>query len=106
MLLRTTFTCALLCGVTLFVSGCASTQTRADMMRGYANDTQAEADMKRRLATDWDRGQALIVSGNQKIADAEKMLDAGKRELSDGRRLVRDSEREFNETYPNSPFSK
>ncbi len=106
MFLRTAFTGVMFCGVTLLLSGCSSVPTHADIMRSSAADTQAEAETKKGLAENWDRGQALIISGNQKVSTGEDLLKAGKRELNDGRRLVRDSEREFKNKYPDTPFSK
>lgn len=91
------------------LAGCSSTSTRADLMRGHAADTQAQTETKNRLAADWDRGQAAIVSGEKKIKDGERLVSEGKRELRQGQKLVRDSERdserEFKQNFPNQPIS-
>lgn len=95
---------AVICAGVL-LAGCSSTPTRADLMRGHAADTQAQAATKNRLAADWDRGQAAIASGEKKIKDGEQLVSEGKRELRQGQRLVRDSEREFKQNFPDLSIS-
>jgi len=87
------------------LAGCSSTPTRADLMRSSAADSQAQAELKGRLAADWDRGQAAIVSGEKKIEDGERLVSEGKRELRQGQKLVRDSEREFKQNFPDQPIN-
>ncbi|MGY6631000.1 MAG: hypothetical protein ACXIUL_08335 [Wenzhouxiangella sp.] len=96
--------------VILALSACASKQpTMADEMRDAAAGVQAEADRKTAMAEDWERGQALIASGERRItrgerrvSDAERALRRGQeeiaegqRELDEGQRLVERSERAF-----------
>ncbi|MGY6587038.1 MAG: hypothetical protein ACXIUB_01995 [Wenzhouxiangella sp.] len=103
---------SLLIFLALALSACASKQpTMADEMREAAAGVQAEADRQAALAEDWERGQALIASGERKISrgerrvsDAERALSRGRdeiaegrRELDEGRRLVERSERAFRE---------
>ena len=94
------------------LSGCASRETTpslADKMRSNAAGIQAEADQFAELADQWDRGQALIASGERKIErgerrirSAERGLERGQREVtegedevSEGRRLVSENERKL-----------
>jgi len=96
------------------VSGCASTQTTptlADEMRGAASEFQAQANRKDQLAADWERGQALVTSGQRKIERGERRIQSAERdlergrtevvegeaELREGRRLIAESERRFDE---------
>lgn len=102
---------------TLYLSGCAgreTTPTLADEMRGAASEIQAQADRKDQLAADWERGQALITSGQRKIERGERRIQSaerdlergrselseGQQELREGRRLVAESERQYDEIRP------
>jgi hypothetical protein len=99
------------------LAGCAGQPqptTAADVMRGHASDAQEEADLRIELAENWDRGQELTESGQEKVDKGEKLLaeaerdlrDAqaliaeGRREVTEGTALVQESERRFQETFP------
>lgn len=87
--------------VGIFVlSGCASretTPTLADEMRSTAAGIQAEADQFAELADQWDRGQALIASGERKIERGERRIRSAERDLERGQRDVTEGEEEVSE---------
>lgn len=98
-------------------SGCASTPSNADLIRGHRSEiqvlAQAEDELKDQLAQDWDRGRKLIESGSKNLKDGEKRIESaernlkrgkeeieqGNRELAEGRKLIRTSERRFREAF-------
>ncbi len=84
----------------LTLSGCGSretTPTLADEMRGEAAAIQAEADRRAAMASDWERGQALITSGQRKIERGERRISTAERDLERGRREVQEGEEEISE---------
>jgi len=98
----------------LSVTGCSSKPTTADLMRGHATDAQAQVDLKKQLAKDWEKGTKLVSSGERKVSDgqkrirnaerdlerARKQVETGNQEIAEGSKLVADSERVFKETFP------
>lgn len=111
------FVCFSVGVVAAVVSGCASNPSKGDLMRDHRSEVQiqaqAEGELQDQLARDWDRGQELIESGNNNIADGEKRIEAakeelkrgkeqveqGKRELAEGKELVQTSERGFRDAF-------
>ena len=98
-------------------AGCASTPsepTLADAMRGHSDEAQQQADLKRELAKNWERGAKLETTGErrvarareqiaeaeQKIEDARDAIERGNREVAEGRALKAESERRFRERFP------
>lgn len=98
-------------------AGCASTQpapTLADAMRGHSDEAQQEAELKRELAKNWERGNKLEATGErrvarareqiedaeQKIEDARAAIERGEREVAEGRALKAENERRFRERFP------
>jgi hypothetical protein len=108
------------------LAGCSGTSgTKAgpstgDIMREYATESQARADLKKQLARDWERGSKLMKSGEKRARDGERRIAAAERELlrakeavkqgykeiSDGTALMLESERLFREKYPDQELIK
>ena len=107
--------CLLIAVVSLVsVTGCSSKPTTADLMRGHATDAQAQVDLKKQLANDWERGTKLVSSGEKKVSDGErrirnaerdlqrarKLVETGNQEILDGKKLVSESEALFKQSFP------
>ena len=100
----------------LFLTACSSSRapTAADMMRDYADVAQDRADLRSQLARDWDRGAALLVSGERRVRAGESRIESaereirrgrddierGNREIAEGQSLLEESERKFREAFP------
>ncbi len=101
----------------VLLTGCASKPaepTVADRMRGHAADVQQSADLKDSLAQQWERGGALLATGNRNVEEGERRLRAAERdverareqikrgrgEVSEGQKLVRDAEQRFSREFP------
>lgn len=98
----------------LALAGCAGKETTADLMRDDASAGQTQVDLKNQIAKDWERGKALIVTGENRIEQGEAQVESaqdnlesgqdtierGEQEIAEGQKLVRDSERTFREDYP------
>ncbi len=98
----------------LVLSGCTSTPTTADHMRGHATEMQAKVDLKHQLAKDWEKGTNMVSSGKKRVQDGEKRvksakrdlkrgqddIEAGGREIAKGQKLIQESERKFRENFP------
>lgn len=99
------------------VVGCATQEkepTRADIMRGHADQRQSQADLKNEIARDWERGQTMVQEGESRIRAGERRVESaeenlargrdqiarGNREVNDGQRMVRDAERRFQTHFP------
>lgn len=96
------------------LSGCASNETTADLMRDSASSGQDRVDMKNQIAKDWERGKKLIVTGKNRVENGEEQVESaedklengydkieqGEREIAEGQKLVRESERKFRNNYP------
>jgi hypothetical protein len=97
--------------------GCATQEkapTRADMMRGHADQVQSQADLQNEIARDWERGQKLLQDGEKRIRDGEErvaaaednlargrdQIERGTREANEGQRMIRDAERRFQTYFP------
>lgn len=99
-------------GIIATLSGCAnSPPTAADFMRDEASAEHLRADDKSQIARDWDRGAKLVESGKKNlkegnilIVSAEEdittgrgQIELGNREIAEGRQLMLESERRFQE---------
>ena len=96
------------------VAGCAGKPTTADVMRGYATEVQAQADLKNELAKNHETGQKLISSGEKQVKDGERRvknaerdlkrgqdaIEKGNREIAEGQKLIQESEQRFRENFP------
>ena len=112
-MLRITFAAGV---IMVVLAGCAgkSDPSAADLMRGYAGESQVSADMKKQLAQDWEKGSKLVKSGEKRVKDGERRIKSaerdlnrakdavgqGFREISEGTTLMLESERLFHEKYP------
>jgi septal ring factor EnvC (AmiA/AmiB activator) len=106
--------CSVISLFILVITGCASKPTTADIMREHANDSQSRADLKNRLAKDWEKGTKLVSSGEKRVKDGENIVKSaerdlkrgqddiewGNREIADGQKLIQESERQFRENFP------
>lgn len=98
----------------LALTGCASNQTTADLMREDASTGQAQVDLKKQIAKDWEKGKKLIATGENRVEDGEKQVKSaegnleqgqekiqrGRREIAEGEKLILESERTFRKDYP------
>jgi septal ring factor EnvC (AmiA/AmiB activator) len=99
----------------VLLAGCTSKPlTTADIMRGHAVDAQDRVDFKNQIASDWEKGQTLVSSGEKRVQDGEKQVKSaesdlkkgqdeiarGRREIAEGQTLIQDSERQFRENFP------
>ncbi|RJP86047.1 MAG: hypothetical protein C4518_14465 [Desulfobacteraceae bacterium] len=93
----------------IVLGGCASDAdpTAADYMRGHASELQTEVDLKDELAREWDRGARLIETGERhvqlgedQVAEGKENIERGNQEILEGRMLIENSERTFNENFP------
>jgi len=107
-------------GVSMFtLSGCAKKEpTAADLMRSHAKNVQERAELKEQLAKDWEKGQALVISGEKRVQEGEKLikkaerdlkqgqeqLERGNREIAEGKNLMQQSESRFQQNYPDLSF--
>ena len=103
----------------LTLSGCAKKQpTAADLMRNHAKNVQEKAELKAQLAKDWEKGQALVISGEKRVQEGEKLikkaerdlkrgqeqLERGNRETAEGKTLMQQSESQFQQNFPGLSF--
>ncbi len=98
----------------LILTGCAGKETTADLMRQDATAGQTQVDLKQQIARDWEKGQKLIATGEQRVEEGEKRVKSaernlekgqdeikrGQREIAEGEKLIAESERTFREDYP------
>lgn len=111
--------CTVIGATLLALGGCATKTTTADLMREHASEAQAEADLKKRLAKQWETGSELVTSGEKRIKEGEKRVESaqrdlkegqedierGRREIAEGRTLVLESESRFRENFPGTTIS-
>lgn len=105
---------ATLCATLLGLAGCASKPTTADLMRDYAENTQARADLKNELADQWTKGSKLIATGEKRIEngedkvksaerdlkDGKEAIERGREEIAEGQKLMAESQRQFEANFP------
>lgn len=105
---------SILCAALLGLAGCASQPTTADLMRGYADDTQARADLKNELADQWAKGSKLVATGEKRIEngedkvksaerdleDGKEAIKRGREEIAEGQKLMAESQRQFEASFP------
>ncbi len=99
----------------LVLTGCAGNkETTADLMRQDATAGQTQVDLKQQIARDWEKGQKLIATGEQRVEEGEKRvqsaernlekgqdeIERGQRDIAEGEKLIAESERTFREDYP------
>ena len=98
----------------LALTGCASNQTTADLMRDDATTGQTQVDLKNQIAKDWEKGKKLIATGENRVEDGEKQVKSaernlekgqekiqrGRRDIAKGEKLILESERTFRDDYP------
>jgi exonuclease VII small subunit len=103
------------------LAGCSgsSTPSTADLMRDHATAAQAQIELKKKLASQWERGSELLKEGEQRIKDGEKairdaerdlekardLVERGKSDVSEGKKLMDESERLFKENFPGMDLS-
>ncbi|MDM5065655.1 hypothetical protein OB934_23170 [Aeromonas salmonicida] len=95
-------------------SACSTKAGMSNVMKQQAVASKVQADLKLRLANDWDQGSRLLEQGNELIDQGNKRIKAGQKEISrgendvirgkekvtQGRALMERSEREFMERFP------
>lgn len=102
--------------VVIALGGCTakSPTTTADFMRIHATDEKATSVDQKAIAKDWDRGSKLKLSGEKLIKDGEKLIKSGDQDMTLGRQkieqgnkdtaegtiIMNESERVFQEKYP------
>ncbi|MFH0709835.1 MAG: hypothetical protein V2A75_06485 [Pseudomonadota bacterium] len=101
--------------VMIALGGCtAKSPTTADFMRIHAADEKATAIDQKAIAKEWDRGSKLKLSGEELIKEGEKLVKSGEQDMTlgrqkieqgnkdtaDGRMIMNESERVFQEKYP------
>lgn len=97
------------------LTGCSDDpETTADVMRDDASEGQAQVDMKKQIAKDWERGKEMIASGAELVEEGaeqvesaqeefesgQKTIEHGEQKIAEGQKLVNESERKFQELYP------
>ncbi len=97
------------------LSGCASkAPTTGDFMRMHAAEEKATGVDQKQIANDWDKGLKLKVSGEKLVKHGEELVKSGDKDMSTGKneieqgnkdiiegtKLTAESERIFQEKYP------
>lgn len=96
------------------LAGCAteSERTMADLMREQASTENLRADVKEQIAADWEKGTELVDSGKKNVEAGENLIESarrdmqrareqielGNRQIAEGSKIIRDSERRYQET--------
>jgi len=108
--------------VIMTLSGCADkAPTTADFMRMHAQDEKEISFDQKAMATEWDRGSNLKISGEKMLKDGQKMIkdgedsvkkgnedmtvgkqkiEQGNKDSIDGTIIMNENERVFREKYP------
>jgi peptidoglycan hydrolase CwlO-like protein len=93
------------------LTGCSTKPKPSDLMRQQSSDLQEQADERKQLSKNWDKGTALVATGKKRVKKAEKEIKAaekdlkkaqealkeGEGEIAEGQKLVDESEKRFGE---------
>ena len=86
----------------IFILGCSSAPTTADLMRQEARSLQNQVDLKKSLARDLSKGKKMISEGQSTVNQANDMLQKGNVRIAEGEKLVDETKRIYTENFPNS----
>ena len=99
----------------LMLTGCASApSSTADFMRVNVAEQQAQVQLKKEIANEWDRGAALVKSGEKLVKQGEEQIQSADKELQEGKvdveqgnakitegtNIMQESEKRFYDSFP------
>ena len=99
----------------MMLTGCASApSSTADFMRGNVAEQQEQIQLKKEIASEWDRGASLVKAGEKLVKKGEEQIKSAEEELQEGKvdveqgnakitegtSIMQDSEKRFYESFP------